>query len=396
MKPIHQVGREESADSGKVSLSPRVWAVVDRVVNPADASIPADALLRFELRKTPLSRRESADAVRAVFSFYRWRGWLDLDRPLSACVRHALDLDQAFRSRPETFSDEKLLARALPSWIVERAMATPEWARSIQSEPELWVRCRKTATDTVLAGLDGCTRAVDLVPGWASEEALRYDGESDLFRTDLFHQGCFEVQDLSSQAVGLVCAPAAGETWWDACAGEGGKTLHLSDLMGGRGLIWATDRSPRRLEVLKRRAARAQCFNYRAAAWDGSAKLPTKTRFDGVLVDAPCSGVGTWQRNPHARWTLRALDVEELSAVQSNLLVNASEAVKPGGRLVYAVCTLTRDECEDVVARFEAARPIFEAEHISWLGAAERARTLRLSPPTFPGNGMFIAQWRRK
>ena len=90
--------------------------------------------------------------------------------------------------------------------------------------------------------------------------------------------------------------------------------------------------------------SRAKLFNYRAALWDGSPRLPTKAKFDGILVDAPCSGVGTWQRNPHARWTTTPNDVAELAAVQAKLLGNIASSVKPGGRLVYAVCTLTRAE----------------------------------------------------
>ncbi|HMO65414.1 MAG TPA: 16S rRNA (cytosine(967)-C(5))-methyltransferase, partial [Verrucomicrobiota bacterium] len=130
----------------------------------------------------------------------------------------------------------------------------------------------------------------------ALPDTLRYAGPLDLFRTEPFQAGRFELQDLASQLVGHLCAPQPGETWWDACAGEGGKMLHLSDLMQNRGLIWASDRSARRLAALRLRAARARCFNWRAAPWDGGLRLPTRTRFDGVLLDAPCTGLGTWGR----------------------------------------------------------------------------------------------------
>src|SRR6185295_12507460 len=124
----------------------------------------------------------------------------------------------------------------------------------------------------------------------ALADTLEYNGNNDLFRTPEFHEGEFELQDISSQAVGLICNPKPGETWWDACAGEGGKLLHLSGLMENKGLIWASDRAAWRLQKLKRRTARAKVFNYRSAPWNGEAKLPTKTKFDGVLLDAPCSG----------------------------------------------------------------------------------------------------------
>ena len=96
--------------------------------------------------------------------------------------------------------------------------------------------------------------------------------------------------------------------------------------MQGRGLLWASDRAAWRLKQLKLRAARAQCFNYRVAEWNGGAKLPTKTRFDGVLLDAPCSGLGTWQRNPHARWTVTPDDVREL-AVKEKAIARFGESV---------------------------------------------------------------------
>ncbi len=106
--------------------------------------------------------------------------------------------------------------------------------------------------------------------GGGLPDAVIYEGAEDLFRTAEFHAGEFELQDISSQIVGWICDPQPGETWWDACAGEGGKTLHLCDLMRGKGLVWASDRAAWRLQKLKReRAARARVFNYRAALWDG-------------------------------------------------------------------------------------------------------------------------------
>jgi 16S rRNA (cytosine967-C5)-methyltransferase len=187
--------------------------------------------------------------------------------------------------------------------------------------------------------------------------------------------------------------------WWDACAGEGGKLLHLSDLMQNKGLIWASDRAAWRLQKLKRRTARAKAFNYRAEHWDGGTKLPTKTKFDGILVDAPCSGVGTWQRNPHARWTTDLQDVLELAELQKRLLANVAASVKPGGKLIYSVCTLTRKETTEVAESFAASHPEFEPmvlpmERIS--RALTSAATVTIWPQDLGGNGMFVAAWRRQ
>jgi 16S rRNA (cytosine967-C5)-methyltransferase len=151
---------------------------------------------------------------------------------------------------------------------------------------------------------------------------------------------------------------------------------------------------------LKRRTARAKAFNYRAAVWDGSARLPTKTKFDGILVDAPCSGLGTWQRNPHARWTTTVEDVRELAEVQKRLLTNVAGSVKPGGKLIFAVCTLTRDETTGVVEHFNTTQPEFEPLPLPALQARGHTfghtPTVMLWPQDLGGNGMFIAGWRRK
>jgi 16S rRNA (cytosine967-C5)-methyltransferase len=133
-------------------------------------------------------------------------------------------------------------------------------------------------------------------------------------------------------------------------------------------------------------------FNYRTSAWTGTGPAPFRTKCDGVLVDAPCSGVGTWQRNPHARWTTSVEDVHELAGVQANLLALAAASVKAGGRLVYSVCTLTRSETTGVADGFGAAHPGFEPVP---LAIAEHAARLVLNPPELDANGMFIAAWKR-
>jgi 16S rRNA (cytosine967-C5)-methyltransferase len=228
-------------------------------------------------------------------------------------------------------------------------------------------------------------------------DAVEYYGLQDLFKSESYTSGAFEVQDIASQAVSWLCAPQPRETWWDACAGEGGKLLHLSDLMQNKGLIWASDRSERRLAKLKQRTARAKAFNYRAVPWEGGTKLPTKTKFDGVLIDAPCSGVGTWQRNPHARWTTTLQDVQELAAIQRQLVVNAAAAVKPGGRIIYAVCTLTRSETDGVADLCSPALPGFAPTPLrAWPNEPPAASDRRwIWPQTCRGNGMYLKAWKR-
>ncbi len=373
----------------------QAFAIAEQVIRQATQEHPADAVLRQALKaQRGLEPKAGTAASRAVFAYFRWFGWLPKEAPLRAQIEQGVVLARRYAREPETFSDTDLLAHAVPTWIASEVDVTPAWVRALQAEPRLWLRARPSQGSALAKRL---RKARPFGPGPLAD-ALEFFGSEDLFRRPEFHAGEFEVQDLSSQAVGLVCAPAPGQTWWDACAGEGGKLLHLSHLMQNRGLIWASDRAEWRLQRLKRRAARAKVFNYRVASWDGGPKLPTRTKFDGVLLDAPCSGVGTWQRNPHARWTLTPTDVRELAQLQKQLLAQTGTAVKPGGKLVYAVCTLTRSETSEVADAFERACPEFvPLEFPNPLKpASAESRRLQLWPQDFGSNGMFIAGWRRR
>jgi 16S rRNA (cytosine967-C5)-methyltransferase len=371
-----------------------VIALAGRIIRAVDREHPADAVLREELRAKPrLSATEASEVSRLVFAFYRWRRWLPNGVASELELERALGLAERFAMAPQSFCDAELVANAVPAWLKEEMEVTPAWVRALQAEPKLWLRARKGQGRALADKLGDC-RVFGEGP---LAEILEYRGQQDLFRTPEFHAGEFELQDINSQAVGIICDAKPGETWWDACAGEGGKTLQLSDLMENKGLIWASDRAGWRLQRLKRRAARARAFNYRSALWDGGLKPPTKTRFDGVLIDAPCSGIGTWHRNPHARWTTTANDVRELGLLQMRLLSNAAGSVKPGGKLVYAVCTLTRRETVELAKNFGQQASGFEPLPIRnplSPGAPARAETYLL-PQDSGGNGMFAAAWRR-
>jgi 16S rRNA (cytosine967-C5)-methyltransferase len=189
------------------------------------------------------------------------------------------------------------------------------------------------------------------------------------------------------------------------CAGAGGKTLALAASMGNRGHLVACDISPRRLERATERLRRAGASIVQRRALS-SARDPWVKRhaagFDRVLVDAPCTGTGTWRRNPDAKWRLREDDVAELTALQADLLASACRLVRPGGRLVYVTCSLLKDEDEDQVARFLAAHGDFALLPIAGVwreavgGAAPtRADMLRLSPARHGTDGFFVAVMER-
>jgi 16S rRNA (cytosine967-C5)-methyltransferase len=368
---------------------------VARVLGSLRPGLPADAALRDYLAgNRTLGAVGKRSVSRSVFAYFRWINWLDPEASAQKRVIRALDFQARFDRDPASIKVEALAARAVPGWLAGEMELPAAYLRQLQREPSLWIRAKVGAAAETAKSLGHADPPVLPASITAPRDlsALRYRGTSDLHRTPGFQSGSFEIQDLASQLVSHACAPMPGETWWDACAGEGGKALHLSDLMRNKGLLWATDRSARRLSLLKKRAARAGMFNYRPAEWTGNGPAPFRTKCDGVLVDAPCSGVGTWQRNPHARWTTSVADVRELAGVQSGLLGLAANSVKPGGRLVYSVCTLTRTETSAVADGFEGAHPGFEPAPLAIAAGSCR---IVLHPQDLDANGMFIAAWRR-
>jgi 16S rRNA (cytosine967-C5)-methyltransferase len=380
-------------------MSYLVQEIAAEVIRSTSRDKPADAALREVLKQTRnLAPFDAAEVSMTVFMYYRWHGWLREERGgVESKMRVARRLAERFQTSPSSVPVAELRAKAVPTWTAEQIELKDDWLRSLQTGPKLWLRAKRGQA----AALAERLRLAGTLAPPTLPDALVYEGELDLFKTLEFHAGEFEIQDIASQAVGWLCNPKPGETWWDACAGEGGKLLHLSDLMQNKGLIWASDRAAWRLQKLKRRTARAKVFNYRAELWDGGAKLPTKTKFDGVLVDAPCSGVGTWQRNPHARWTTDLKDVEELAEVQKRLLANVAGSVKPGGKLIYSVCTLTRNETNEVAEAFTGSHLEFEPLALSLPQSQKSLNRLTSAamtiwPQDLDGNGMFIAGWHRR
>ena len=374
-----------------------VHAIAAEVIRKTGRDKPADVALREVLKQVKdLAPFDATEIAKTVFLYYRWHVWLRAERGVENKMRLAIRLNQRFQANNASVPLSELRANAVPPWTAAEMDVMDAWLLSLQREPKLWLRAKRGTAKALAEKLR--LSGTLAPPGFP--DALLYDGEGDLFKTPEFHAGEFEIQDIASQVVGLLCAPRPGETWWDTCAGEGGKTLHLSDLMQNKGMIWASDRAEWRLTRLQRRAGRAKVFNYRSAHWDGGAKLPTKTKFDGVLVDAPCSGIGTWQRNPQARWTTEPNDVRELSEIQRKLLANVAPSVKPGGKLIFSVCTLARAETTEVGDHFSASQPDFEPMILPGITGSPNfsapAASKTIWPQDLDGNGMFIAGWRRR
>ncbi len=255
--------------------------------------------------------------------------------------------------------------------------------------------------DTTLARLaeDG----MEASPTPFSPAGIRLAGKPAINRHRLFTEGLVEVQDEGSQLLAWLLAPRRGEMVADYCAGAGGKTLALAMLMRGTGRIYAMDVSAKRLGALGPRAARAQVTSIHPIALSGDNDARAKRlagKIDRVLVDAPCSGFGTLRRNPDLKWRHGPGAIAELSEKQSRILESAARLVKPGGRLIYATCSILRAENEAVVDAFAAGRPEFKQLSCAELLRAQRiavdtGERLRLWPHAHNTDGFFAAAFER-
>jgi len=287
----------------------------------------------------------------------------------------------------------------LPAWVpgeMDCPRPLDELIDWLQRRPPVWLRAQTADLDSLICELR--TAGVDVQPHPRLTTALSTPPPRVNLRTlDAFRDGRIEVQDLASQLIGLVCAPRPGQRWWDACAGAGGKTLHLAELMARKGSVTASDIRLYKLEDLRRRARRAGFPNIRTREWKGKALPEHRGHFDGVLVDSPCSCSGTWRRNPDGRWTLRQSEMAEFAALQGRLLTHAAGAVRAGGVLVYATCSMFRGENRGVVDAFLAANPAFRPEPFAHPLTGEPTDGML---QTWPWDGdcdaMFVARLRRQ
>ena len=301
----------------------------------------------------------------------------------------------------------------LPEWLVESLKAQlggEFWAlvESLsQSAPlDLRVNSLSAKRPEVLAELRAAKLVAEECP--YSPWGLRLQGKPNLAKVDAFTRGAIEVQDEGSQLLALLVDAHRGEMVVDFCAGAGGKTLALGASMRNTGRLYAFDNSAHRLEALKPRLARSGLSNVHPAAIaherdDRVKRLAGK--IDRVLVDAPCSGLGTLRRNPDLKWRQSPQTVAAQAQQQLAILSSAARLLKPGGRLVYATCSLMPQENEEVAAAFGAAQPEFKpldvAELLTALKVANSEQLcsgpfLRLWPHRHGTDGFFAAVWERQ
>ncbi|RVQ69461.1 RsmB/NOP family class I SAM-dependent RNA methyltransferase [Croceicoccus ponticola] len=230
----------------------------------------------------------------------------------------------------------------------------------------------------------------------AATAGLRFAPGTPVERWDAFANGEIEVQDGGSQLACMALGAKPGETVIDLCAGAGGKTIALAAAMANEGTLIASDTNRDRLSRLAPRAERAGASIAQTVLLDPGRELAALDRWrgkaDAVLVDAPCSGTGTWRRNPETRWRLSESDIAKFAAVQLRLLEIAGELVRPGGRIGYITCSLLDAEGAELVEKFLARNPRFFAEEVTLPAGVARGPGWRLSPTISGTDGFFIAR----
>ncbi len=253
-----------------------------------------------------------------------------------------------------------------PEWLISRWLDrygfedAEAWALFDNSPAPLTIRANtlRISRDALAGQL--ASHGVDTEPAKFAAHALSVRSGNPLL-TPLASQGLFAVQDESSQLVAQLTAVQPGERVLDACASPGGKTTAMAAAMLNQGLIVATDLRGRRVDLLRRTIESAGAGCARVVRADVTGVLPFRATFDCVLLDAPCSGLGTIRRDPDIRWRRSPSDFGRFAAVQAAMLGRAAEVIARGGRLVYATCSSEPDENEDVLSRFLDEHPEFES-----------------------------------
>jgi 16S rRNA (cytosine967-C5)-methyltransferase len=389
---------------------------------------PADSVLHdFFRAQRKLGARDRAFVAETVYGVLRRRRTVEYVAPEAtprqmllaylarlggSSVRDLASLlqptEQEWLARVKAVSLESapLAVRAdLPDWLVDRLLDScgePDilaLARGLnQPAPlDLRVNTLRTTREEVLQQLVAAGMLAAPTP--YSPVGVRVKGRPAINRHDLYMSGAVEVQDEGSQLLGFLVAPRPHELVADFCAGAGGKSLALGMLMRSHGRIYAFDTSEARLARLKPRLRRSGLSNIhpRLVAHEHDAPIKRLAgKIDRVLVDAPCSGLGTLRRNPDLKWRQSLQSIEELKSKQAAILRSAATLLKPGGRLVYATCSILPEENEAIVAQFLAEHPRYRQLHCGELLkrqdlALDAGQNLQLLPHLHGTDGFFAA-----
>ena len=379
---------------------------------------PADAVVsRYFRDHRQLGPRERATLAETVYAVLRHKLQYDHFAPSGSGPRErrmailgfagprdflksALsDTEKTWLDACDAVSETDLLERHrhnLPEWLVQplKDQVGPDFwplAESLLRPAPLDLRVNALADKREDVRKELARAGIQAQPTPYSPWGLRLADKPALTRLEVFTRGAIEVQDEGSQLLAALLDAHRGEMVVDFCAGAGGKTLAIGACMRSTGRLYAFDTSAHRLDALKPRLARSGLSNVHPAAIaherdDRIKRLAGK--IDRVLVDAPCSGLGTVRRNPDLKWRQSPEAVQEMAAKQLAILRSAARLLKPGGRLVYATCSLLREENEAVAQAFGEQEPGFEV-----LPAAQALAPLKLADPGALCSGDFLRLW---
>ncbi|HEX8515294.1 MAG TPA: methyltransferase domain-containing protein [Bacteroidia bacterium] len=296
-------------------------------------------------------------------------------------------------SQLEKFSKIRKIRESVPDWLdvmgeKELGKSWEKTLRALNQKPSMVLRANSLLItpkelQKKLEEEDNITETSPIV--W-SPDAIELKYQRNVFRTESFHKGLFEVQDAASQMVSEYLNVAPGMRVIDACAGAGGKTLHLAALMKNKGRIIAMDTKEKKLAELKKRATRAEVKIIETRTIDSSKVIKRlKDSADRLLLDVPCSGLGVLRRNPDSKWKLTPEEIERVKKIQREILGSFCEMVKPGGKMVYATCSILPSEGEDQVKWF------LETVGDRWNFAGEK----RYLPEVHHADGFYMALLER-
>ncbi len=288
-------------------------------------------------------------------------------------------------------AESAALLHSVPGWLASKWWQElgAEEARALlrvvnePAESALRVNTLIATVDEVAAALPVPSRRVG-VGGADIPEALVLDGPFDVQGSELWRSGAVQPQSRASMVVSRILNPEPAQRVLDLCAAPGGKTTHLAALMGSHGEIVAVERHPGRAAALERTAARLGATSVRVVVGDAGS-VRGDGPFDRILVDPPCSGLGTLQSRPDLRWRARPEAISELAAVQAQILSAGARVLAPGGILVYSVCTISWEEGEGVIEQFLAEHADFTTDEV-----------LQLLPHRDRTDGFFIARLLRR
>lgn len=350
-------------------------------------------------------------AVHATVDLARQVG-LDRVSGLVNGVLRSLDREQATIPWPTPETPRPYLQHvcSLPVWLAKELMRQLPNVEAIAfgealatAAPfSLRVNSLKTDRDSYLAKLEQAGHTAR--PSHYAPEGVIIEQRGD-GRLPGDEEGLYQVQDEASMLMAHLLGAGQGETLLDGCAAPGGKTTHLAALTGNQSRIIALDKHPHRVELIKLGAERLGCTVIEPREWDltETPDFIEAATVDRILLDAPCSGLGVLRRNPESRWNRTSVDVAELAGLQKHMLKKVAPLLKPGGHLLYSVCTFTSRETEDVVDDFLATQPEFVLEDLreevpeGWFDLLTERGTLRSYPHRHDGmDAFFAARFRKK